>query len=67
MEVKLNNKDKTLLRITASPVDEKIANARRMKAKQEKKLRLLRNIYSYYLGQSSLLQYPEKKQNIKHY
>ena len=31
-----------------------------MKAKQEKKLRLLRNIYSYYLGQSSLLQYPEK-------
>lgn len=66
MEVKLNNKDKTLLRITASLVDEKIANARRMKAKQEKKLRLLRNIYSYYLGQSSLLQYPEKKQNIKH-
>jgi hypothetical protein len=60
-EVKLNNKDKTLLRITASPVDEKIANARRMKAKQEKKRRLPRNIYSYYPGQSLLLQYLPRK------
>lgn len=44
MQVRMNNKDKTLVRITAFPVDEKIANARRMKAKQEKKLHLPGNI-----------------------
>lgn len=38
IEVKLNNKDKTLVRLVAVPVNEKTANIRRMKAKKEKKL-----------------------------
>jgi hypothetical protein len=67
MQVKLNNKDKTLVRLTASPVDEKIANTRRMKAKQEKKLHLPGNICNYYHGQSLLQQSPKNRQNIKQY
>lgn len=44
MNVKLNNKSKTTVRIVAEPVNEEIANERRRKAKQEKKLFLRRNI-----------------------
>ena len=44
IEVMLNNKDKTVVRITAAPVDEETANIRRMKAKKEKKTPLLKNI-----------------------
>ncbi|MBA7556771.1 hypothetical protein ES705_49490 [subsurface metagenome] len=43
IKVMLNNKDKTIVRITAAPVDEEIANIRRMKAKKEKKTPLLKN------------------------
>lgn len=67
MEVKLNNKDKTLVRITACPVDEKIANARRMKAKQGKKLHLQKSTCSYCHGQYLLPRYPKSKQSIKQY
>jgi hypothetical protein len=52
MEVKLNNKHKTIVRIVAFPVnDSKITDARRMKAKQEKKHHLRRNIWNYSHGQ----------------
>ncbi len=44
IQVMLNNKDKTIVRITASPVNEETANIRRMKAKKEKKTSLLKNI-----------------------
>ncbi len=37
IEVMLNNKDKTIVRLVASAVDDKIANSRRRKAKKEKK------------------------------
>ena len=37
LKVKLNNKDKTVVRLVAIPVTEEIANKRRMKAKKEKK------------------------------
>ena len=37
IEVMLNNKNKTIVRLTATPVSEEIANIRRMKAKKEKK------------------------------
>lgn len=50
MKVKLNNKKKTIVRLTAMPVDEKTANARRMKAKQEKKRHYPRSIYNCCLG-----------------
>ena len=36
LKVKLNNKDKTVVRLVAIPVTEEIANKRRMKAKKEK-------------------------------
>jgi hypothetical protein len=38
LKVKLNNKEKTVVRLVAFPVSEEIANKRRMKAKKEKKL-----------------------------
>lgn len=38
LEVRLNNKDKTLVRLVAAPISEDIANTRRRKAKKEKKL-----------------------------
>ena len=44
IEVMLNNKDKTIVRLTAAPVDEETANIRRMKAKKEKKTLLQKNI-----------------------
>lgn len=44
IQVMLNNKDKTIVRITAAPVNEETANIRRMKAKKEKKTPLLKNI-----------------------
>jgi len=44
IEVMLNNKDKTIVRLIAAPVDEEIANIRRMKAKKEKKTPPLKNI-----------------------
>lgn len=37
MEVMLNNKDKTIVRLTAAPVDRKVADNRKRKAKKEKK------------------------------
>lgn len=37
IKVMLNNKNKTIVRLTATPVSEEIANIRRMKAKKEKK------------------------------
>ena len=42
--VKLNNKDKTVVRLVAFSVSEEIANKRRMKAKKEKKRHLQPNI-----------------------
>ena len=36
IEVMLNNKDKTIIRLTAAPVEEETANIRRMKAKKKK-------------------------------
>lgn len=50
VKVKLNNKDRTVVRLVAFPVPEEIANSRRRKAKKEKKLLPPLNIYSYYLG-----------------
>lgn len=47
IEVMLNNKDKTIVRITSAPVSEEVANTRRMKAKKEKKTPLQKNILSY--------------------
>ncbi len=44
IKVKLNNKDKTVVRLVAFPVIEEIANQRRMKVKMEKKLLPQRNI-----------------------
>ena len=44
IQVMLNNKDKTIVRITAAPVNEETANIRRMKAKKEKKTPLLKSI-----------------------
>lgn len=44
IKVKLNNKEKTVVRLVAFPVSEEIANKRRMKAKKEKKLLPQRNI-----------------------
>ena len=44
IQVMLNNKDKTIVRLTAAPVDEQTANIRRMKAKKEKKTPLLKSI-----------------------
>lgn len=68
MEVKLNNKDKTIVRIVAFPVnDPKIADARRRKAKQEKKLRHRRNIWNYFHGLFILLLYQSKWPIIKRY
>jgi hypothetical protein len=67
MVVKLNNKDKTPVRVTASLVDEKTASARRMRAKQEKKLHLQRSTCSYCHGQYSLPRYPKSLQIIKQY
>lgn len=61
MEIRLNNKEKTLVRITAAPIDEKTANTRRMKAKQEKKLPLPKNTYSCSLGLYSLRPYQKAK------
>jgi len=37
MHVRLNNKERTIVRIVAKPVSNKIANSRRMKAKKENK------------------------------
>jgi hypothetical protein len=37
-EVKLNNKERTTVRLIAFPVSDEVANNRRMKAKKEKKL-----------------------------
>ena len=37
MEVMLNNKEKTIVRLVANPVNQEIANNRRVKAKKEKK------------------------------
>jgi hypothetical protein len=37
-EIKLNNKERTTVRLIAFPVSEELANNRRMKAKKEKKL-----------------------------
>ena len=37
MEIKLNNKERTAVRLVAFPVSEQLANNRRMKAKKEKK------------------------------
>jgi hypothetical protein len=44
IQVMLNNKDKTIVRLIAAPVDEQTANIRRMKAKKEKKTPLLKSI-----------------------
>jgi len=38
MEIKLNNKERSTVRLIAFPVSEELANNRRMKAKREKKL-----------------------------
>jgi len=66
MEVKLNNKNKTIVRIVAFPVnDPKIADARRRKAKQEKKLRHRRNIWSCFHGQFISPLYPGNKLIIR--
>lgn len=43
IQVMLNNKDKTIVRLIAAPVDEQTANIRRMKAKKEKKTPLLKS------------------------
>lgn len=61
MEVKLNNKNKTIVRIVAFPVnDPKIADARRRKAKQEKKRLHQSNTWSYFHGQFTLPLYQSK-------
>ncbi|HQI44810.1 MAG TPA: transposase [Bacteroidales bacterium] len=44
LEIKLSNKDRTLVRLVAAPISEDIANIRRMKAKKEKKINFQRNI-----------------------
>lgn len=44
LKIKLNNKDKTVVRLVAFPVTEEIANKRRMRAKKEKKLHHQPNI-----------------------
>lgn len=50
MSIKLNNKRKTIARIVAQPVSDKIANERRRKAKQEKKLLPQKNIWNCFHG-----------------
>lgn len=50
MNIKLNNKRKTVVRIVAQPVSDKIANERRRKAKQEKKLHPQKNIWKCFHG-----------------
>jgi hypothetical protein len=60
MQVKLNNKHKTIVRIVAFPVnDTKITDARRRKAKQEKKHLHQRNTWSYFHGLFTLPLYPK--------
>jgi hypothetical protein len=57
MEVKLNNTEKTIVRITAMSIDQEIASARRRKAVKEKKLSLQRNTWNFYHGQYLSQQY----------
>jgi hypothetical protein len=61
-EVKLNNKHKTVVRIVAFPVyDQSIVDARRRKAKLEKKLLPQRSTWNCLHGQSTLPRYPKSK------
>lgn len=57
MEVKLNNIEKTIVRITAMPVDKEVASSRRRKAVKEKKLLHQKNTWSFCHGQYLLQQY----------
>lgn len=60
MNIKLNNKSKTVVRIVAQPVNDKIAKERRRKAKQEKKLHPQKNIWKCFHGQYSSLLFQRK-------
>jgi len=51
MKVKLNNEKRTIVRIVAQPVGDKIASDRRRKAKKEKKRRPQKNIWRCSHGQ----------------